>query len=142
MYGLENISANNGWAISFIGISIVFLGLTLLASTIAQLHKILDLWDNRKELFKKPEPIETAPVEAPAVDKANKLEIEQLPPGEREIVRQYKMLADRLGEPLSLPELLKLAQKVGIESPHSNLNRLLRKKVIVADQNGYFKWSL
>ena len=42
MYGLHAISANNGWAITFVGISIVFTGLVFLALMISQIHKILN----------------------------------------------------------------------------------------------------
>ena len=51
MTGLEAISASNGWAISVLGISIVFSGLTLLSITIAQLHKLLDMWERRAEYY-------------------------------------------------------------------------------------------
>jgi hypothetical protein len=47
LYGLENISAHNGWAISLVGITIVFTGLTLLSLAIDQLHKILNIWENK-----------------------------------------------------------------------------------------------
>jgi len=38
LYGIEAINANNGWAISAVGITIVFSGLVLLSFVIAQLH--------------------------------------------------------------------------------------------------------
>ena len=46
MYGLDAIAANNGWAISGVGISIVFSGLCVLSFVISQLHKVLNLWES------------------------------------------------------------------------------------------------
>ena len=47
MYGFDNITANNGWAIAVIGASIVFAGLVILSFVISQIHKVLELWDRR-----------------------------------------------------------------------------------------------
>jgi Na+-transporting methylmalonyl-CoA/oxaloacetate decarboxylase gamma subunit len=139
LYGFENISANNGWAISFLGITIVFCGLTLLSLIISQLYKVLDFWENRN----KPAAIAvkkeaSLPAVAPTIEK---MRLDQLPDKQQEIARQFKLLVDRLEKPLSLPALLSLAVMVGIESPHSNLNDLLRRKVIVPDGKGYFNWN-
>lgn len=58
VYGLDAINAYNGWAISVVGVTIVFTGLVVLSMAIAQIHKLLNLWENRKELslFKKKTP--------------------------------------------------------------------------------------
>ena len=65
MYGLEAISANNGWAVSVVGITIVFSGLVTLSLLISQLHKAVDLFENPhkiKEFFSsKSEDTEIAP---------------------------------------------------------------------------------
>lgn len=140
MYGLDSISANNGWAISFLGITIVFIGLTLLSLIISQLHKLLDIWENRTKTGKNAFVEDTA---HPAVTEAEeKLQLEQLPCDQQAVVCQFKLLVDRLGTPISLPELLNYAQRVGMESPHSNLDDLLRKKVIVPDGKGFFNWNI
>ena len=47
MYGFENITANNGWAMAVIGATIVFAGLVVLSFAISQIHKVLALWDKR-----------------------------------------------------------------------------------------------
>ncbi len=143
MYGFENISANNGWAISFLGVTIVFSGLTLLSLIISQLYKVLDFWENRNKpaatAVKAVKKEASLPAVAPTIEK---MRLDQLPDKQREIARQFKLLVDRLEKPLSLPALLSLAVMVGIESPHSNLNDLLRKKVIVPDGKGYFNWNV
>ena len=47
MYGLEAISFHNGWAMALAGALIVFAGLVVLSTVIAQLHKILTFWEKR-----------------------------------------------------------------------------------------------
>jgi hypothetical protein len=49
LYGLEAINTNNGWAISTVGITIVFSGLVMLSLVIAQLHRALALWEKLKQ---------------------------------------------------------------------------------------------
>ena len=48
MYGFDNITANNGWAMAVVGASIVFAGLVVLSFVISQIHKILELWEKRE----------------------------------------------------------------------------------------------
>jgi hypothetical protein len=134
LYGLENISAHNGWAISFVGITIVFTGLTLLSLSIAQLHKILNLWENKDKYInnrnhKTSTPAQTAPKP-------------RIPSEDLETIRQYKMIVDRLEQPFSLPKLLDTAMKIGLDRPHSTINKLLEKKIIISDGTGYFIWTL
>ena len=126
MYGLNAINTYNGWAISIVGVTIVFTGLVMLSMAISQLHKLLDLWENRKELslFNK---------KAPATDQ---IPIE-LPPGQKESARQFKLLAETLNDHFPLPRLLKLAQISGIDHPHATLARLLEAGIIVSDTQGY-----
>jgi hypothetical protein len=135
LYGLENISAHNGWAISFVGVTIVFTGLTLLCLTIAQLHKILDLWENKDKYINNRNHKTLTSTPANAVRKPG------MPVEELETIRQYKLIADRLEQPFSLPKLLDIAIKVGLDRPHSTINILLVKKIIVSDGKGYFIWT-
>ena len=136
MYGLDAISAHNGWAISIVGIFIVFSGLILLSLAISQLHKMLDFWDNREEYRKKfkqrlskaPQPPEAMPVFT-------------LPQAVGETARQFKLLVNWLGEPFALPKLLELAQKSGLLRPHAAVNDLIHAGHIVPDGKGYFTWK-
>jgi hypothetical protein len=136
LYGLENISAHNGWAISFVGITIVFTGLTLLSLSIAQLHKILNLWENKdKYINNRNHKTSTSTlVEEPPKP--------GIPSEDFETVRQYKLIVDRLEQPFSLPKLLDIAVKIGLDRPHSTINTFLVKKIIVSDGDGYFIWKL
>ena len=51
MLGLEAISAHNGWAMAITGTIIVMCGLSALAFIISQLHKIIALFEKRKDLL-------------------------------------------------------------------------------------------
>ena len=133
MIGLENISANNGWAMAAVGWSIVLTGLAILSFTISQLHKILGLWDDRKNIIRKlknPSPQETQPA-MPEI---------QLSGDIQEAMRQLKLLTNRLGDPFSLPKLVDLSEQRGLAKPHSTINTLLTAKIIVPDGKGYFTW--
>jgi hypothetical protein len=135
LYGLENISAHNGWAISLVGVTIVFTGLMLLSLTIAQLHKILNIWENKdKYINNKNHKTLTSPAATVAPKPF-------MPFKDLETIRQYKLIVDRLEQPFSLPRLLDLAIKVGLDRPHSTINTLIVKKIIVSDGKGYFIWK-
>ncbi len=130
MYGIEAISTNNGWAISVVGISIVFTGLVLLSMAIAQLHKILDLWENRRNItfsIKKTSPKESL--------------FKPLSEKEKESARQFRMLVRTMDENFSLPRLLRLAEISGLERPHAGLARLVKYEIIIPDHTGYFIWD-
>ena len=137
LYGLEAINANNGWAISAVGISIVFTGLVVLSLVISQLHKVVDLYENPekiKEWFAPkpaPEPEPEALAEAAA----------DLSEAQRDDVRQFELLAKTLDAHFALPRLLHLAESRGINTPHSNLNLLLNIGIVVPDMEGYFCWD-
>lgn len=133
MTGIEAITAHNGWAISVVGVTIVFTGLTTLALIIAQLHKVLDLWDQRSQLwqnFKNRTATQTAPT----------YEI-NLNQDINEAARQFKMVVDRLGQPFALPKLLEFAENCGLYRPCSTLNILLQEKMITPDGKGYYLWT-
>ena len=130
MYGLNAINTHNGWAISVVGISIVFNGLVLLSLAISQIHKLLSLWENRNNIsLFTPKTVSDAP---PPV---------QLTPVQKEVTRQFKLLASTLEPAFSLPRLLKLADISGIDRPHAHLAMLLEQRIITADEQGYHSWD-
>jgi Na+-transporting methylmalonyl-CoA/oxaloacetate decarboxylase gamma subunit len=134
--GLNAISAHNGWNITIVGISIVFTGLTLLSFSIAQLHKVLKLWEEKhdyyktiKELFQKKEkPLEDMPELTVSHDF-------------KESAHQFYLLIETMGKPFPLPRLLKLAERCGLSQSHSTLNKLLEAKLIIPDNEGFFNWD-
>jgi hypothetical protein len=128
VYGLEAIEANNGWAISAVGVSIVFTGLVLLSMSISRIHKVLDIWDNRGniKLFKRKQP--PSEVSLPR----------SLTERERESAGQFYLLIKNMDDHFSLQRLLYLAEISGIERPHSNLSQLLKTKIIKPDLDGFY----
>jgi hypothetical protein len=131
--GFENIAAHNGWAMAAVGWGIVFTGLTVLSFTIAQLHKVLDIWDNRNEIipkFKNRLQKQT-PVDEPVLHFSRDIQ---------DAMRNFKLLTNRLGEPFSLPKLIDLSKKCGLTNPYSTINTLLTSKIIIPDGKGYFIW--
>lgn len=132
MYGLEAISAHNGWAVSVVGITIVFTGLVLLSIAINQIHKLLGLWENRGktrvETVPTPEP---EPVAQPI----------SLTATQKDAIKQIRILAETLDEALPLPRLLNLAIVSGIDGPHTAITLLLKGGVLVPDPEGYFSWD-
>ncbi len=138
MYGFEAINANNGWEISFLGICIVFTGLVLLSLAISQLHKILDLWENRdsyiqllKDRFNK----KNIPNEETAPDII-------VTDSTRESARQFNILIKNMNEKyFPLPKLIKTAKSMGLMRPHFYLNQMLQIKLIIPDGSGFYYWE-
>lgn len=138
MYGLEAINANNGWAISAVGITIVFSGLVSLSLVISQLHKVLALYEDPsklKALFqgKKKE-------NQPEEDTEEAIDI-VLTQSEKETFKQFALLVRTMEDNFSLPRLLHLAKISGVKDPYTNLNTLLKIKIIVPVSDGFFTWN-
>jgi hypothetical protein len=138
LYGIEAINAHNGWAISVVGITIVFSGLVMLSLVISQLHKVLALWEDPtkiKALFAAKKKKDQVPEDSLAEDP------DHFNSGQQEIAKQFALLARTMDDHFSLPRLLELAQISGLQSPFSTLNTLLKAKIIVPDGSGYFCWD-
>lgn len=140
MYGIEAINANNGWAITAVGITIVFSGLVVLSFVIAQLHKGLDLYDNpqkikqwfslKKKMGKQlDKPLETGG------------SLLVLTEEQKEIVKQFALLVRTLEDHFSLPRLLELARISGVKNFYSNLKILLKSGILFPDKEGFFCWD-
>lgn len=127
MFSIEAISINNGWAMSALGILIVFSGLLLLSLTVAQLHKILKLWDKKNYYFQQ--------IKKRLQRKDAKL---TLPKDIQNIAMQFELLIQRIGEPFPLSKLLNIAEKCGLPQPQSAINDLMTAQIIVSDGKGYF----
>ena len=136
MYGIEAIAAHNGWAMAVAGVIIVFSGLVVLSTTIAQFHKLLNFWENRDSYYQRLANRRSKDgitgVLAPSLKISHTL---------RESVRQYKLITSRIGEPFSLPQLIKLAELSGLPNPHATINDLIQAGLIVPDGQGYFLWK-
>jgi len=136
--GLEAIIVNDGGTMAIAGITVVFLSLIILSFIISQLHKILLLWENkttwiddvRQRFHQGPEAIPETKNPLPAPIDENIRDTETL--------RQFNLLIKAVGEPFSLPELIKIAENRGVGHPHSKVNHLLLEKVILPDENGFY----
>lgn len=136
LYGLEAIKAHNGWAISVVGVTIVFTGLVSLSALISQLHKLVSLYDNPgkiKNLFA------SKSESAPRVVTPKKHLV--LTEAQKQVCRQYNLLAQTMDDVISLPKLLRMAELSGLKDPHANMNLLLKSGMLCADEQGYFRWD-
>ena len=138
MYGFENITANNGWAMAVVGATIVFLGLVALSFAISQIHKILELWENRgarKERQK----------EASAAEQAQKIQGSDYKthhlPTVNDLVSIYRPLAGQLKEPFELTQLFEISNKMNLAHPHLSIKKLWEADVLIAQGDGSFTWN-
>ncbi len=130
MYGLEAIAAHNGWAISVVGVTIVFTGLVLLSLCLSQLHKALYIWENWGDIkFFNKDKAKSEPI------------IKSFNLQQKETARQFRLLTRTMDDNFAIPKLLRLAKTSGLEKPHSSLNTLLKSEIIKPDQKGYYTWD-
>ena len=117
MYGFDNITANNGWAMAFVGATIVFTGLVVLSFVISQIHKILNLWEKRDEWFARAKHIPRADEVQTAAGPVYK---ERRLASVDELVIIYRPLVEQLKEPFELVQLYEISNQMDL--PHPNLN--------------------
>jgi hypothetical protein len=138
LFGIENITANNGWAMAVVGASTVFLGLVVLSFVISQIHRVLEIWAERG----KQEAIEQ-PV--PQAEKAPKIQstepkVTQVPTI-KDLITIYRPLVDQLKEPFNLVQLHEVSKKMDLPHPHLSINRLREADILVAQGDGTFTWN-
>jgi len=136
LYGIEAITAHNGWAMAVAGVIIVFSGLVVLSTTIAQFHKLLNFWENRDSFYQRLANRRSKDGITGALAPSLKLSHTL-----RDSARQYKLITSRIGEPFALPKLINLAELSGLPNPHATINDLIQAGLIVPDGQGYFLWK-
>ena len=138
MYSIDNITAANGWAMAAVGAAIVFLGLVVLSFVISQIHKILQLWEERgtylSRFRKKIPPAEKEIAEGPAYK-------ERHLPDVSELVSTYGPFIEGLEEPFGLTQLFKIAKENDLPHPHLSINRLREAGILVFQEDGTFTWK-
>jgi hypothetical protein len=133
LYGLEAISAQNGWAMAIAGALIVMAGLTVLSLVISQLHKIAAFLEKGVEKrSEKKRVVKFAPREA-VVPKPPAFDID-------EAQARLKPLAAELGEPFDLTNLYELANSGGLPHVHLSIRSLRECRVIVPAGEDRFVW--
>ena len=138
MYGIENITANNGWAMAVVGASIVFAGLVALTFVISQIHKLLELWDEREKYLKRFKRQVSIPDEEKAEAPAQK---EHHEPSLDELAGAYGPLVEQLEEPFELSQLFEIAKNRDLPHPHLSIKRLREADILVTHEDGTFTWN-
>jgi hypothetical protein len=133
VYGLENISANNGWAIAVLGAGIVFTGLAVLSLVISQIYRILQYFENRTQPPTPSEPEADTVRKPPAT-------IPHLPEP-KELVSIYRPLVEGLDEPFQLAQLYEKAAKMDLPHTHISISRLREAGVLASQGDGAFIWD-
>lgn len=134
MYGLDAISAANGWAMAIAGALIVMAGLSVLSFVISQLHKVAGLlekgFDKRPEKDRSPtiEPLIPAPVIPPAFNVA-------------EAKEALQPLAAEIGEDFELKLLYEIATANDLPHVHLSIRSLRESGVIVPTPEGLYRWQ-
>jgi len=123
---------------AFVGATIVFIGLVVLSLVISQLHKILNLWDNRDQWFAKPKE-HSEPADASA--RSDTAYRERRLPTVDELVSIYRPLVEQLSEPFDLVQLYEKSNQMDLPHPNLSINRLREAEVLVAQGDGTFTWN-
>ena len=126
MFGLEAISAHNGWAMAVTGTIIVMCGLSALAFIISQLHKIIGLFEEKKK--------ETPPPAQPSadIDILNDLPVTAL---------LYQPLTAELGDSFPLAELYRIFERESLPHPHLTISALREAEYLRPSGEGLFSWK-
>jgi len=138
VYGFDNITANNGWAMAVIGASIVFSGLVVLSFVISQIHKILELWEKRGIKVETPKEAPTTSSGPKVQDPASKV---HYLPSVNDLISIYRPLAGQLKEPFELTELFEISNKMDLAHPHLSIKQLWDAGVLIAQGDGSFIWN-
>jgi len=138
LYGFDNITANNGWAMAFVGATIVFSGLVVLSFVISQIHKVLNLWDKRDDRAARAKDVQR---KGKAQTDAGPVYRERRLPNVDELVIVYRPLVEGLKQPFELVKLYELANQMDLPHPNLSINRLREANILVAQADGKFTWS-
>jgi hypothetical protein len=132
MFGIDNITSNNGWAMAVVGATTVFVGLAVLSFVISQVHKLLDAWENRAKdkAVAGERPTEKAPARQ-----------EQRLPTVSELCSIYRPLVEQLQEPFLLTQLFEKSKEMDLPHPHLSIKSLQEADVLVAQGDGTFTWN-
>jgi len=140
LYGLGAITANNGWVMSVTGALIVFSGLAVLSFVISQLHKVLNLWENRVYYYQKLNNNKRQTDKAESTQE--KTPSQPVSPQDMDDnIVNYMPLLEELGESFQLSELYALSQKKGFVHPHLSITYLRQANILISQGDGIFIWK-
>lgn len=131
MYGLEAISAYNGWAMAITGPLIVMSGLTILSIIISQLHKLVAVFDKKDKQATEPADKSKNEISVPKV----------LPMDISETATIYQQLIDKLEQPFELSDLYRVAEKNNFPHPVLTVSRFREAGILELAGEGVFIWN-
>ena len=135
MYGLEAISANNGWAMAIIGPLIVMSGLIILSIIISQLHKLVAIFDKKAKQT-------TEPPTKSKVKSKDEISVPKILPNDiLETAKIYQMLIDKLEQPFELRDLYQVAEQNNFPHPILTVSRLRDAEILIREGEGLFVWK-
>ena len=135
MYGLEAISANNGWAMAITGPLIVMSGLIILAIIISQLHKLVAIFDKKAKQT-------TEPPTKSKVKSKDEISIPKIFPNDiLETAKIYQMLIDKLEQPFELRDLYQVAEQNNFPHPILTVSRFRDAGILIREGEGLFIWN-
>ena len=135
MYGLEAISAYNGWAMAITGPLIVMAGLTILSIIISQLHKVVAIFDKKAKQTTEP-PIKSK------VKSKDEISVPKILPNDiLETAKIYQMLIDKLEQPFELSNLYQVAEQNNFPHPILTVSRLRDAGILIREGEGLFIWN-
>ena len=138
MFGIDNITNNNGWAMAVVGATTVFMGLIVLSFVISQIHRILDLWENRgkkRNGEKKQTRLDDRPSSAAPEVKESRL------PTVSELTSIYRPLVEQLKEPFQLIMLFEKTKEMNLPHAHLSIRSLQEADILLAQGDGTFTWN-
>jgi hypothetical protein len=146
--GIENITANNGWAMAAVGATIVFAGLVVLSFVISQIHKILSFWEDRQQKSENAVKPEDKPVAKPAakpevksVEKAKEPAPQPNPLDAKKLADDYQPLVEELGESFNLTQLYELTKNKNLPHAHLSITYLREADILIPLGDGNFSWK-
>ena len=135
MYGLEAISANNGWAMAIIGPLIVMSGLIVLSIIISQLHKLVAIFDKKAKQT-------TEPPTKSKVKSKDEISVPKILPNDiLETAKIYQILIDKLEQPFELRDLYQVAEQNNFPHPILTVSRLRDAEILIREGEGLFIWN-
>lgn len=137
MYGLEAISAQNGWTMAITGALIVMSGLTVLSLAISQLYKVVALFE-KKEKKAEPEVKKGFDETTGEVSVSSTFPLTDI----RSTAARYRPLTSELDENFELGDLYKLFQKNNLPHPHLTIRSFRESGLLIPIGEGRFTWHI
>ena len=134
MYGLEAISAANGWAMAVYGVMIVMTGLAVLATIISLFPKAVALIEKKREQRHQKKAPKGADASEPKEPRHNLDDIDQ-------IASLYDPVVKQLGEAFELRDLYAACIEKNFPHPYLTIRALRESGVLVPRDDGGYGWS-